>query len=143
MIVGIFMPWITTFGGTFAGYHIMGFTNEVIGFGRPRTPAISNDALLVLLPAVILILAIVTILVEIGASPANRRVNIPGLITGVVPFVGLTGFLSLAGQDAFRALEVGSYWTLIAAVGLFVASFDHSATPATITTPDVDTTGGF
>jgi heme/copper-type cytochrome/quinol oxidase subunit 1 len=142
MIIGVFMPWIRIFGATLPGHQILklaDFRRVVGGHG-------STETLLVFLPLVILILAPITILTEIAASPETRRTDIAGLITGVAPFIGLAYFLGLAGQQGFQALEVGSYLTLAAAGILFVASFDHaSASGGTGTSgkDTLDTSSGF
>jgi hypothetical protein len=102
--------------------------------------------LLLFLPLVILILASVTILIEFVASPETRRTDVAGLITGIVPFIGLAYFLNLAGRQGFQALEVGSYWILAAAGILFVASFDHAqeSSGGGTTNPDpFETSSGF
>jgi hypothetical protein len=116
------------------------------GFGRGGAVHVSNGSLLLFLPLIILILASVTILIEIVAAPETRRTDVVGLITGIVPFIGLTYFLNLAGRQAFQALGAGSYWILVAAGILFVASFDHAPASSGSDTPSKDTfetSGGF
>jgi hypothetical protein len=146
MIIGIFMPWITIFGAALPGHRILKLADGIQVFGRAGAAHAPTESLLLFLPLVILILALITILTEIAASPETRRTDIAGLITGIFPFIGLAYFLNLAGRQGFQALEVGSYWILTAGGILFVASFDHA--PASIggdtsSKDTFETSGGF
>ena len=121
LLIAFFLPWAGIFGKTIAGYNIgiigprlAQASAELIGEYDPRWML---SLLLYLIP----ILSVITLI--LSSLKINKWERIFGFLTGILPVIGIVYLTSEIGDDLFNFAEFGLYITLLAAIGILIASF--------------------
>ena len=122
MLVAFFLPWVSFMGLSAAGYSIVGTLNNLLAIGGESAPW--QVYLIYLVP-----LAAIGVLVTDYLKTDEKIARIVAIIAGVIPIAGIIYLLIQSGGEGFQVLAMGAYLTILAAIGMLLATFGIVKSP--------------
>tara|TARA_A100001234_G_C12472146_1_gene319786 strand:+ start:164 stop:607 length:444 start_codon:yes stop_codon:yes gene_type:complete len=128
LLVAFFLPWVSFFGMSVSGYSIPGIASGLGQFGSAMSGEAASVPWQVYLVYLVPLTAIGVLVTDFLKTDENIA-RIVSILAGVVPLAGVIYMLIESGGELFSYLGFGAYLTILAAIGMLLATFGIVKSP--------------
>ncbi len=128
LLVAFFLPWVSFFGMSASGYSIPGIVSGLNQWGSSLSGEAASVPWQVYLVYLVPLTAI-GVLVTDFLKTDEMIARIVAILAGVIPIAGVIYMLIESGGEVFNYLSLGAYLTILAAIGMLLATFGIVKSP--------------
>tara|TARA_B100000700_G_scaffold155080_1_gene172239 strand:- start:3 stop:431 length:429 start_codon:yes stop_codon:yes gene_type:complete len=128
LLVAFFLPWVSVFGMSASGFSIPGIVSQFSQLGSSISGESASVPWQVYLVYLVPLTA-VGVLVTDFLKTDEMIARIVAILAGVVPIAGVIYMLIEGGGEVFSYLGFGAYLTILAAIGMLLATFGIVKSP--------------
>tara|TARA_Y100001970_G_scaffold147465_1_gene181063 strand:+ start:891 stop:1319 length:429 start_codon:yes stop_codon:yes gene_type:complete len=128
LLVAFFLPWVSVFGMSASGFSIPGIVSQFSQLGSSISGESASVPWQVYLVYLVPLTA-VGVLVTDFLKTDEMIARIVAILAGVVPIAGVIYMLIQGGGEVFSYLGFGAYLTILAAIGMLLATFGIVKSP--------------